>query len=313
MENIEGKLLMEEIGKMEEMGRMEEWKEVLQNWGLRHVSILHRYEDTGDRIVCRVSADEGEFILKGQPACTTEKIVEGNTRAHKYLGNGKGLAPRLLFTSKGCAYVKEKEHFFYVMEFVPGRKLEESVEDEFILGQATARLHQLTDFGYPCSFNSEEQKEKFREWFKGRSFKKEYDAILDGLPDFNKHRQCFIHTDIGPHNAVLGEEGKVIFLDLDDAGIGSQYLDLGWPFIMQFVDFNKETKAISYRFDLARAFLQGYYGEKKISREEIDRIWYGAAYMHIACMKSYGPEAVDSLWNILKFGMEQKETLFQML
>ena len=32
---------------------------------------------------------------------------------------------------------------------------------------------------------------------------------------------------------------------------------------MQFVDYNKETGEIKYRFDLAKAFLKGYY-EKSI-------------------------------------------------
>ena len=73
--------------------------------------------------------------------------------------------------------------------------------------------------------------------------------------------QCFVHTDIGPHNTMLKSDGKVMFIDLDDTGIGSRYLDLGWPFIMQ----------------------------------------------------SYGPDAVEALWQILLFGMEQKELLWEML
>ena len=35
--------------------------------------------------------------------------------------------------------------------------------------------------------------------------------------------------------------------------------------------------------------------------------------MHISYMQVYGPYAVDSLWKILKFGIEQKETLWGML
>ena len=44
-------------------------------------------------------------------------------------------------------------------------------------------------------------------------------------------------------------------------------------------------------------------------------IWMfsGAIQMHISYMQVYGPYAVDSLWKILKFGIEQKETLWGML
>ncbi len=51
---------------------------------------------------------------------------------------------------------------------------------------------------------------------------------------------------------------------MDDSGIGSRYLDLGWPFIMQFVEHTDEM-VLSYR----------------------------------------------SLWEILRFGMKQKDALWE--
>ena len=104
-----------------------------------------------------------------------------------------------------------------------------------------------------------------------------------------------------------------MLIDLDDAGIGSRFLDLGWPFIMQFVDFNHSTGEMNYRFDLAQSFLRGYFGENELSRKEYDLIFDGAIQMHISYMKSYGPDAVKDLWAILLFGMEQKEPLWEML
>ena len=70
---------------------------------------------------------------------------------------------------------------------------------------------------------------------------------------------------------------------------------------------------MNYRFDLAESFLNGYYGEKGLTREEYNLIFYGAEQMHISYMKSYGPYAVDSLWEILKYGMNQKEKLWDMI
>ena len=93
--------------------------------------------------------------------------------------------------------------------------------------------------------------------------------------------------------------------------IGSRYLDLGWPFIMQFVDFNHDTEEMKYRFDLALSFLKGYYDNMIISREEYNMVFQGAIQMHISYMQSYGPYAVDSLWKILQYGMEQKEILWE--
>ena len=112
---------------------------------------------------------------------------------------------------------------------------------------------------------------------------------------------------------MLRQDGKVVFVDLDDAGIGSRYLDLGWPFIMQFVDYNHDTGTMHYRFDLAESFLRGYYGEAGITRKEYDLLFFGAEQMHISYMQSYGPDDIDPLWRILNYGMDQKEILWDII
>ncbi len=123
---------------------------------------------------------------------------------------------------------------------------------------------------------------------------------------------CFIHTDVGSHNARLNDEGQVVFIDLDDAGYGPKYLDLGWPFIMQFVDYNKKSGEMKYRFDLAKGFLEGYFSDNPIEEEVYDQLWHGAIYMHVSYMEVYGPEAVDALWKILKFGLDNKDRLYEL-
>lgn len=119
-----------------------------------------------------------------------------------------------------------------------------------------------------------QSKERYYSWFRDREFVKEFDEILDALPDFEKLDQCFVHKDIGPHNAMLRNNGEVVFIDL------------------------------------ARSFLKGYYGEVGISPEEYEMLFQGAIQMHISYMQTYGPYAVDSLWSILRFGIEQKEKLY---
>lgn len=57
------------------------------------------------------------------------------------------------------------------MEFVKGRDLQETESDEFILGKATAKLHEIKDYDRKCSFHSEEQKKIYKEWFTDYTFK----------------------------------------------------------------------------------------------------------------------------------------------
>ena len=94
-------------------------------------------------------------------------------------------------------------------------------------------------YDYPCEFDTNEQIETIKTWYSDRKWKFKLDLLIDTLLDFNSYDQCFIHTDIGPHNAIM-RNGSVVFIDLDGAGIGSKYIDIGYPLIAQFVAYNKK-------------------------------------------------------------------------
>lgn len=286
-------------------------KTVLKNWELDNPEIIEQFNKDSTRMIFRISTRSQDYILKGLPESVSENTVKSNVNAHLFLGNKNGMAPKLYPTKAGELYASNQGYWFYLMEFIDGRQMEETPEDEYKIGQVARKLHDLQ--GYDTKSPDSQRKERYYTWFRERSFVKEFDSILDTLPDFETLDQCFVHTDIGPHNTMLRKDGEVVFIDLDDSGIGSRYLDLGWAFIMQFVDFNHDTEEMNYRFDLALSFLRGYFGERKISREEYDLIFYGAMQMHISYMQTYGPDAVESLWKILLFGMEQKEPLWEML
>ena len=249
--------------------------------------------------------------MKGFKDQMPESTIKSNVQAHLFLGNEKYLAPRIYPLKTGGYHICDQGYWFYLMEFIEGRQMEETPDDEYRLGKAVRMLHDLR--GYSLKSPENQSKKRFYEWFRDLKFAKDFDAILDEIPDFEQLDQCFVHTDIGPHNAMLTQDDRVVFIDLDDAGLGSRYLDLGWPFIMQFVDFNHDTGEMDYRFDLAVSFLRGYYGGSGIGRKEFDLLFYGAEQMHISYMKSYGPYAVDSLWKILNYGIKQKEVLWSLI
>ena len=46
-----------------------------------------------------------------------------------------------------------------------------------------------------------------------------------------------------------------------------------------------------------------------MSREEQELLFAGAIQMHVSYMQTYGPYAVDSLWAILRSGMERGQSL----
>ena len=259
-------------------------------WGLPDASLSAVFHEKTERRVYMLTSGSGKYILKGIPDTKDEQVIAGNVSTHEFLGNKKGIAPKLLYTADQKRYIR-------------------------------------TDVLFPSALSG--RKERFYSWFVDRPFKPLFDALLDGLPDFFDLDQCLIHSDLGPHNAMRRKNGAVVLIDLDDSGIGSRHLDLGWAFIMQFVDFDHATGAMRYSFDLALAFLCGYYHGRKpetkdgraagrkddqddtLTRAEYDLLWQGAIFMHISYMKTYGPYAVDSLWKILQFGIGQKEKLWE--
>lgn len=284
---------------------------VMQRYGFSNIKLLEQFHKDSSRLICKVSADDKIFMIRGLPEITAKDTIEGNVSAHAYLGNCKQLSPRIICMPDGANYTKEAGYWFYVLEYIAGEHLKENETDEKELGRVLRKLHTYSDYSYPSGLD--EDKTDFYGWFSDKRFKKEFDAILDRLPDFNKLDRCFIHSDMGPHNSLRTVNGDIVLIDLDDAGIGSRYLDLGWPFIMQFVKYNRTTRQMRYRMDLAEAFLSGYYEGNKITRSEYDLLWQGAIFMHISYMQDYGPEAVEPLWEILKFGIEQKEELWQLI
>ncbi len=282
--------------------------EVMKLFGFSDIRMVEQFHKETERLIYVLESGGQKVLLRGLPDHIAESVPAGNTRAQEYLGNQKGLAPALLRTTDGMRYVQKGGYWFYLTEFLEGSHLEETVEDEKKLGSLLRKVHSFS--GYPYDSHLNEDKSRFYDWFSDKEFKEEFDQILDGIPDFACYDRCFIHTDVGPHNSIKMPDGRIMLIDLDDAGIGSRYLDLGWPFIMQFVEFDHDTEEMNYRFDLAAAFLDGYYGEGEIDRKEYDLLWQGAVYMHISYMQTYGPYAVDSLWKILNFGIGQKEALW---
>ena len=284
---------------------------VLLTHGYDSVDVIERYNPASPRIIAKVNADGNTLIVKGIPDTVEESIITGNTSSHRFLGQ-RGLAPALIPFPDGKDYICERGFWFYMFDFVDGRLLTESDEDERALGKLARRLHSLEGYTRKTWFNGD--RTEYYGKYHDRPFKAEFDRLLDGMPEFRTLAQCFTHSDIGPHNAMKTSGGEYVFIDLDDSGIGCRYLDIGYLFIMQCVqhdDNDHNCERLSYNFDAALSFLRGYYGDAPVPRDEYDMIWQGAVFMHISYMDCWGPDAVDNQWKMLMYGLTQKEPLWE--
>ena len=290
---------------------LERINNILANWNLTALNLPQQYKTGGGRLVYNVDTTIGKIILKGQPLIVSENVVLNIIRIHEFLGNKHHLAPKIYYQPNGSALWTDDTHYYYVMEFICGRTANNTPKDWAILGNATAQLHSLIGYDVPCSFNTNEDIQSFKNWYTEKPWKTEFDAIVNGLPNFNNHAQCLIHSDIGPANTLIRDDNSVAFIDLDSAGIGSQFVDLGWPFITHFVHYSKHNAEMAYKHELASSFLKSYYSRNKLTATDYELMWQGAAYSHIYNMQ--WSDETNIMWEKLKFGLQQKNILLESL
>lgn len=270
------------------------------------------------REVIHICTDKGDFILKRFHKTVDKKTIIKDTKAIEYLGQKhKKLAPNVIKSTRENLVEEMDDNYLYLMEYIKGRRPIENPEELLILGKAVGELHKIEGYEIESNLNFDERRKEMYKRFSGYDFKSKYDEVVSALPDFHKLKQCFIHTDVGNHNCIINEEGKIVFVDFDDAGIGSVYIDAGYPLITQFIrygDSNKsDEKTLSFNEENARAFYTGYFTANKVSNEEIELIFQGAVFMQLMYMPEFGQEANIPMWNILKFALDNKARIIETL
>ena len=124
---------------------------ILTHWRLDNPRIGDRYHKDSERLIYKIETSSGDYLLKGFPGEKPETTIQGNVNAHLFLGNENGMAPTLYTTKDGVYYIKEQDYWFYLMEFIDGRQMEETPEDAFKLGWATRKMHLLQGYKYKSS------------------------------------------------------------------------------------------------------------------------------------------------------------------
>lgn len=297
------------------------FKDILNNWSLKDYRIFDK-KANGERCVYFIQAKGEAFVLKVFSPELTEEYIERYTSALEFVCRlNYKIGPKIYNTLDNHLYISCNGRYMYLMEYVTGTKLTEDIDDEYELGLAAAKLHSISGYNYNSTIDIDECINNMKMRFLNYEFKKEYDEIIDSLPDFKKYKQSFIHTDIGPHNAIKTENGNIVFIDFDDAGIGSTYLDAGYPLITQFVQFNDripgqappDIERLHFKSYAAKAFYKGYQSITDFGAAERELIFSGAVFMQLMYMPCFGESAVKYMWAILKFALSNKQEIMSAL
>ncbi len=210
-----------------------------KTWGLSDVKINKTLQENGERKVFLIRTAEDTFIVKLFNPELTETQIQRYTSALIFLENSTYCkAPGLIRLPDGKAFTRYNGRYIYLMEFIEGNILTDNSDDEYRLGKALANLHKIDNYNLSSGIDTNREIQNMPSRFAEYPFKNEYDTVIKSMPDFNQTKQCFIHTDICPKNAMKNTDGEIVLLDFDDAGIGSLFIDLGYPLITQFVQFD---------------------------------------------------------------------------
>lgn len=297
-------------------------KVIEQKWGLSNITISKILQKTGERIVYLIESQKGTFVLKVFHSELTQYEIERYTDVLMFLEKiGYCHAPKIIKLLDNSAFTRVEGRFIFMMEFIKGLKVYENQKDEYKLGAALAKLHSIKGYTYDSNIDVSKHINKMLSRFEEYPFKNEYDSIVKNLPDFAKLKQSFIHTDICPDNALKSSSGEIIFIDFDDAGNGSTFIDLGYPLITQFVQFENrkagqtppDINKLYFNFKMAKSFYDGYFSVTPMIDNDKKLIFDGAVFMQLMYMPIFGKEAVPYLWRELNFALENKSLLLESL
>jgi len=300
---------------------MELEKVVEKEWALSNITIARTLQKNGERFVYLVEAQEGTFVLKVFHPALTVNEIERYTDVLLFLERtGFHHAPRIIRLPDRSAFTSIEGRFMYLMEYISGSEVLESEEDEYQLGAVLAKLHGIQGYVYDSNIDVPAKIHDMLSRFGEFPFKEEYDRVVMNLPDFAEFKQSLIHTDICPKNA-LKRGGEIILIDFDDAGNGSIFIDLGYPLITQFVEWENRVightppdgSRLYFKFKMARAFYDGYFSVAPMTDHEKRLIFAGAVFMQLIYMPCFGKEAVPYLWRQLAFALENESLLLEAL
>lgn len=287
---------------------MEKLKDLIETeWGFKEIA-LELLQNKGDRFVYKVISKEGNFVIK---ISDTEKGGEQFKKDLYMLEYGplKGFiyVPEVMKTRDGNSYTHFENRFVFMMVFLSGESPEDNPTDWHRIGALTARLHNIKNYKYTADLNPLDKKEAVCKFSQDLSFGKEYRNLFDALPDFSQLPKTPIHTDIGLHNSIKKENGEIIFIDWDDAGVGLRILDIGFPLLSQFIDENNILHA-----ENAKAFYSSYFEkvDTPVSKEEKKMIFDASLFFALIYLRY---SDVDKTWQRIQWALAHREEIEQVL
>ncbi len=275
---------------------------ISQNWPLTGIE-LHEVYRAEPRIVQRVSTDQGEFVIKAADPSKDKEAVERDTAIFDFLESNQFPAPKLLHTSNGQKYVQYDDRFWYILEYVDNTSIEDTPETWRAVGELMGKLHSLEGYTERTVFTFSSEIPHMLKRAKEFGIGEEYVRLVQNLPNLDILPQALIHTDMSLGNVIQQNNGSLVLIDWDDAGIGTRTLDVGFPLICAFV------KDDAFNAENAKAFYKGYSSKIILMEEELTYLFDAALFFILSYSIFDGSGVHQENWQKAQWAAVHREEI----
>lgn len=276
---------------------------VTEHWPLSGVSFGESFVSYPTRRVVQVHANEGTFVAKiNSEPLTMEESLKSYAIFDFLQARDFTHAPALLKTLAGESVLYTEGQSVAIMEYIDGGHPEATIATWQELGRIAARLNALTDYPFAYAIPTKGVIVELTEEAQSHVHKAqflEFIALLSPLLD--DPRQGLVHGEINLTNAMRRRNGELVLIDWDEAGTGTTVLEAGYPLVVVFL-----TEELHFQQELARAFYNGYYGDRLPSAAEKDLLFRTALLHALRYMRFANQE---KRWRRVCYAVEHKERL----
>jgi Ser/Thr protein kinase RdoA (MazF antagonist) len=246
---------------------------IAERWPLAEVRLGATIREFDTRAVRIVEADEGRFVVKTTNQWRDAEDAATHLAIFDFLEQqGFMHLPQLLRTRDNSSCCQYNGQFAYILEYIDGQAPQPTELNYFAIGTIIGALHAYADYPYPYLFSYQEVRPEFDRVAQALPFGDAYLTYVQALPDFDALPQTLIHGEV-IGNTLQRNNGALVVLDWDEAGVGPRVFDLGHPLIGTFV-----TEALQVQEALIHAFYRGYFSNVMLPEPEIEQIFDAALF-----------------------------------
>ena len=277
------------------------------------------------RYVYKLLTDSDAYILRLFPLDRDFEKISHDIEIIKFLEENDFPTQKLIKTINGEYISKIDGRNSVVTTYIKGDHPNLSIETMLKMGELMGILHNLDCKKYPfrTGWNVQSEIYEIRTKVKQLDLSKlKHSEIipdvinaLELLPSFDNLPQTIIHTDMHPKNMIKTSDNKYCFIDWDDAGIGTTILDLGYVLSQVCIGYGEnDSNNLILNEDLVKAFLDGYYSQRDLSKAEKDSLIYAMQACALLYTIQYWQPVIDKInWERYKIEEQYKDKIRQLV